>query len=76
MEFVEVDPVTLGIEVVDQPALEDELKADPAKYKGLHGSAILSRYPIQNVAVLRLPVCQTGTPRNRSPYPKWKASSA
>ncbi len=70
VEFVEVDPVTLGIEVIDQPALEDELKADPAKYKGLHGSAILSRYPIQNAHVLRLPVCHNWYAAESKPVPK------
>ena len=70
VEFVEVDPVTLGIEVIDQASLEDELIADPAKYKGLHGSAILSRYPIQNVDVLRLPVCHDWYAAESKPVPK------
>lgn len=67
VEFVEVDPLKLGTDQLTaddvgndkelQRSLNDELKADPARYKGLHGSAILSRYPISNVSVLRLPVC-------------------
>ncbi len=67
VEFVEVDPLKLGTEhltdndVADdnelKEKLESELKSDPARYMGLHGSAILSRYPISNVAILRLPVC-------------------
>ncbi|HEU4635932.1 MAG TPA: endonuclease/exonuclease/phosphatase family protein [Edaphobacter sp.] len=66
-EFVEVDPLKLGTEELtaedvggDQQLrtdLERELKADPKLYKGLHGSAILSRYPISNVRLVRLPVC-------------------
>ena len=70
VEFVEVDPVTLGIEVVDEPSIENELKADRAKYKGLHGSAILSRYPIKKVGVLRLPVCHDWYAAESRPVPK------
>ena len=67
VEFAEVDPLKLGTDQLTaddvgndkelQQTLNAELKADPARYKGLHGSAILSRYPISNVSVLRLPVC-------------------
>jgi endonuclease/exonuclease/phosphatase family metal-dependent hydrolase len=66
-EFVEVDPLKLGTEELTDSdvgddeqlkrELENELKADPARYKGLHGSAILSRYPISNVRLQRLPDC-------------------
>src|SRR5580700_3664507 len=37
--------------------MRKELRPDPARYLGLHGSAILSRYPIQNTRILRFPVC-------------------
>jgi endonuclease/exonuclease/phosphatase family metal-dependent hydrolase len=67
VEFVEVDPLKLGTDQLTaedvgndtelQKTLNDELKADPARYKGLHGSAILSRYPLSNVSVVRLPIC-------------------
>ena len=67
VEFAEVDPLKLGTDQLTpedvgndvelQKHLNAELKADPARYKGLHGSAILSRYPISNVSVLRLPAC-------------------
>jgi endonuclease/exonuclease/phosphatase family metal-dependent hydrolase len=64
VEFVEVDRLDdLGLEKVEleDPALtqqmRDELKPDPARYLGLHGNAILSRYPIQNARIMRLPVC-------------------
>ena len=70
IEFVEVDPVTLGIEVIDETALENEMKADPKRYKGLHGSAILSRYPLKNVKVLRLPVCHDWYADEAKPVPK------
>ncbi len=64
VEFVEVDRLDdLGLEKVqlEDPELtqkmREELKPDPARYLGLHGNAILSRYPIQNARMLRLPVC-------------------
>jgi endonuclease/exonuclease/phosphatase family metal-dependent hydrolase len=64
VEFVEVDRLDdLGLEKVqlEDPALtqqlREELKPDPARYLGLHGNAILSRYPIQNARIIRLPVC-------------------
>jgi endonuclease/exonuclease/phosphatase family metal-dependent hydrolase len=64
VEFVELDPVfELGVERVhlsdaDQDQrLQQDLQVDPRRYHGLHGTAILSRYPIQNARILRLPVC-------------------
>jgi hypothetical protein len=33
--------------------IREDLSPDPARYRGLHGSAILSRYPIRNVRVFR-----------------------
>lgn len=71
VEFVEVDPITMGIdqhlviqevedtykdrakdkqEILDY--IRDVMKPDPARYKGLHGSAILSRYPLSNVRLI------------------------
>jgi endonuclease/exonuclease/phosphatase family protein len=58
VEFVEVDPVSLGIEPFkDMPAsqraeLRRNIRVDPARYKGLHGSAILSRYRLDNVRLI------------------------
>ena len=64
VEFVEVDRLDdLGLENIqlDDPALtqqiREELKPDPARYLGLHGNAILSRYPIQRARIVRLPIC-------------------
>ncbi len=64
VEFVEVDRLDdVGVDQVqlDDPALakqiQEELKPDPSRYLGLHGNAILSRYPIQNARIFRLPVC-------------------
>lgn len=55
VEFVEVDPIALGLEKFeelsekDQRELSIEISVDPNRYRGLHGSAILSRFPLQNV---------------------------
>ena len=63
VEFVEVDPLKLGTEELSdadvggdeelKTELETELKADPVRYQGLRGSAILSRYAISNVRLQR-----------------------
>jgi endonuclease/exonuclease/phosphatase family metal-dependent hydrolase len=64
VEFVEVDRLDdLGLERVRledttlTQRMQNDLKPDPERYLGLHGNAILSRYPIQNARIFRLPVC-------------------
>ncbi len=64
VEFVEVDPVfELGTEQVHLPdaqqdrQLQQDVQVDRQRYHGLHGTAILSRYPIDRARILRLPVC-------------------
>lgn len=62
VEFVEVDKLDLGLTLreVDGPLkaeLANQLEVDPARYKGLHGSAILSRYPIRSARIHRLVAC-------------------
>jgi endonuclease/exonuclease/phosphatase family metal-dependent hydrolase len=58
VEFVEVDPITLGVETFEElPAAEraelaEEIEVDPARYLGLHGTAILSRFPLENVRLV------------------------
>ena len=54
VEFVEIDPALLGLETfedVEDPQarqeLLDEFSVDKDKLRGLHGTAILSRYPIR-----------------------------
>jgi endonuclease/exonuclease/phosphatase family metal-dependent hydrolase len=55
VEFVEVDPIALGIEKFEElsPAdaakVGDEISVDQSRYRGLHGTAILSRFPLKNV---------------------------
>jgi endonuclease/exonuclease/phosphatase family metal-dependent hydrolase len=63
VEFVEVDPLSLGLEKVkmeDKAAESDIQKSfepDKQKYLGLHGTAVLSRYPIRSATLHRLPSC-------------------
>lgn len=64
VEFVEVDPVfDLGTEQVHLPdaqedqRLQEDLHVDRERYHGLHGTAILSRYPIDRARIFRLPIC-------------------
>jgi len=59
-QYLEVDPVMLGTEKLlyddgteDKEANEYYLE-DPAKFKGVFGSAVLSRYPIKKVEVFPL----------------------
>jgi endonuclease/exonuclease/phosphatase family metal-dependent hydrolase len=54
VEFVEVDPIALGLEKFEgvegeEEELVEDTKVEPARYKGLHGTAILSRYKLENV---------------------------
>ena len=64
VEFLEVDPIfDLGSEEIHLPdpqedqRLQIDLHVDAQKYHGLHGTAILSRYPLHNIRIFRLPVC-------------------
>jgi len=55
VEFVEVDPIALGVEEFEELSPEDRAKlraqitVDRARYRGLSGSAILSSFPLENV---------------------------
>jgi len=63
VEFLEVDPLSLGLEQVrmeDKAAEADIQKSfqpDKSRYLGMHGTAVLSRYPILNATLRPLPVC-------------------
>jgi endonuclease/exonuclease/phosphatase family metal-dependent hydrolase len=63
VEFLELDPLNLGLEQVkmdDKAAQEDIQKSfepDKSRYLGLHGTAVLSRYPIRKATIRSLPVC-------------------
>ena len=57
-EFIEVDPIALGTEEFggvkenQREALTRQISVDPSRYKGLHGTAILSRFPLLNVRLI------------------------
>lgn len=59
-EQLEIDPVNLGTEKfldengVENKEMQELFRVDPAKYKGLFGSAVLSRYPIMGVKTFQL----------------------
>lgn len=60
LEFVEVDPTLLGTEKFEKATPEERAKfveriqVDTKRYLGLHGNAILSRYPLENVRLAPL----------------------
>ena len=59
VEFVEVDPLTLGTETLegetsaDKEKMVQNLAVDKTRTLGLHGTAILSRFPLRNVRIMR-----------------------
>ena len=59
VEFVEVDPLTLGTETLEGETSADREKmianmaVDKSRTLGLHGSAILSRFPLRNARIIR-----------------------
>jgi endonuclease/exonuclease/phosphatase family metal-dependent hydrolase len=62
VEFLEVDPLLLGLE--EPKGDVDSVKnwrathpLDKERFRGLHGNAVLSRYPILSARVVRLPEC-------------------
>jgi len=63
VEFLELDPLNLGLEKVDlednaaEADIQKSFNADKSRYLGMHGTAILSRYPIRKATLRPLPVC-------------------
>lgn len=63
VEFVEVDRLYTGDEQIEMEtpertkALSEDLRADSERYLGLHGNAVLSRFPIRSARILRLTEC-------------------
>jgi endonuclease/exonuclease/phosphatase family metal-dependent hydrolase len=59
VEFVEVDPLTLGTETLegetsaDRAQMVENLAVDKTRTLGLHGTAILSRFPLRNTRIVR-----------------------
>lgn len=62
VEFLEVDPVQLGTEPfegmpeAERAEFRRQIAVDRSRYRGMHGSAVLSRYPVRDAKILRLPV--------------------
>jgi endonuclease/exonuclease/phosphatase family metal-dependent hydrolase len=56
VQFVELSPVRLSAEPAhhspEENAILDLIKVEPERYKGLHGIAILSRFPLENVRLV------------------------
>ncbi len=59
VEFVEVDPLTLGTETLEGETSADKaemvanITVDKSRTLGLHGTAILSRFPLRNTRIVR-----------------------
>jgi endonuclease/exonuclease/phosphatase family metal-dependent hydrolase len=61
VEFIEIDPLTLGIEQfrhedskVKREEMRRAIEVEPELYRGLHGTAVLSRFPIRRAALVPL----------------------
>ncbi len=59
--YLEVDPAILGTEdihfkdgAIDDKEAMEYFRVDPKRYKGMFGSAVLSRYPIKSATVIPL----------------------
>jgi endonuclease/exonuclease/phosphatase family metal-dependent hydrolase len=63
VEFLELDPLNLGLEKVEmedkeaQADIQKSFDVDKSRYLGMHGTAILNRYPIRKATLRPLPVC-------------------
>jgi len=63
VEFLEVDPLNLGLEKVEledkeaQADIQKSFDVDKSRYLGMHGTAVLSRYPIRKATLRPLAVC-------------------
>jgi hypothetical protein len=63
LEFLELDPLDLGLEKVEmedkqaQADIQKSFDVDKSRYLGMHGTAVLSRYPIRKATLRPLPVC-------------------
>jgi endonuclease/exonuclease/phosphatase family metal-dependent hydrolase len=63
VEFVELNRLYLGEKNLDRVAEQrphdphEVFGVDPSRYLGLEGTAVLTRYPIRNARIVRLPEC-------------------
>lgn len=55
-QFVELSPIYLSSKTITADKMEGEIlemiSVDPQRYKGLHGVAILSKFPLENVRLV------------------------
>ena len=63
-EFLELSPFMYDVKLAQERRREnlkvvlgESGNVSPSQYKGIHGSAILSRYPILSTDIIRLPDC-------------------
>lgn len=63
VEFIELGPLSKRLRQYAEThgnhiqIAGEDFNINPARYKGLHGSTILSRYPILGAQIIRLPQC-------------------
>jgi hypothetical protein len=63
VEFLEIDPLNLGLEKVQledpeaQADIQKSFDVDKSRYLGMHGTAVLSHYPLRKAVLRPLPVC-------------------
>jgi endonuclease/exonuclease/phosphatase family metal-dependent hydrolase len=63
VEFLEIDPLNLGLEKVQledpeaQADIQKSFDVDKSRYLGMHGTAVLSHYPLRKAELRPLPVC-------------------
>ena len=63
VEFLEIDPLNLGLEKVQledpgaQADIQKSFDVDKSRYLGMHGTAVLSHYPVRKAVLRPLPVC-------------------
>jgi endonuclease/exonuclease/phosphatase family metal-dependent hydrolase len=63
VEFLELAPFSPQAKQIREgklkrpPNFGEQVEVDPAQYQGLHGVAILTRYPVKKARVVRLPDC-------------------
>jgi endonuclease/exonuclease/phosphatase family metal-dependent hydrolase len=63
VEFLELDLLNLGLEKVEledkgaEADIQKSFDVDKSRYLGMHGTAVLSRYPIRKATLRPLPVC-------------------
>jgi hypothetical protein len=77
VEFLELDPLNLGLEKVEmedkqaQADIQKSFDVDKSRYLGLHGTAVLSRSPFARPHCGRCRFAMTGTAMKKRRFPSW-----